>query len=156
MLNYLKSEKQCARLIQHSAYFITAKNKRTATLFELGDKMESDLEKEIYILSEGGSGIRAKIFEDGLVFLESEKKWNANLRYYATIEAAMAKKDSEERKLENEGYARIWNDLIDPKNAIYFKPGNSAYLRIEGIIARPDEIVEENGILSYKGNLLRE
>ncbi|MCX6709434.1 MAG: hypothetical protein NTV63_00555 [Candidatus Woesearchaeota archaeon] len=117
--------------------------------------MQSDLEKEIYILSEGGSGIRAKILDDGLVFLESEKKWNADSRYYATIEAAMAKKDSEGRKLENEGYARICNELIDPKNAIYFKSGNSAYLRIEKIIALPDEIAEENGILSYKGNLLR-
>jgi hypothetical protein len=131
------------------------RKKRTATLFKLGDRMESVLEKEIYILSEGGSGIKAKIFDDGLVFLENEKKWNADLRYYATVEAAMAKKDSEGRKLENEGYARIWNDLIDPKNAIYFKPGNSAYLRIEKITACQDEIVEENGILSYKGNLLR-
>ena len=117
--------------------------------------MQSGLEKEIYILSEGGSEIKAKILEDGLVLIEGEKNWKVDSRYYTTIEAAMAKKYSEGKKLEKDGYAELLNELIDNKNAIYFKSGRSAYLRIERVIALPEEIIENNGILSYKGNLLR-
>jgi hypothetical protein len=154
--------------VQHSALFITAKKKRTATLFKLGDRMESDIERCIYLLTGKGNDFTTRAFENlnslGLrdvkpfgcgYYVESTNEWELSPKYYTTKESALKKKESEGKKLEKEGYAKIINDLLEPEADFYFKKWSCAVLMIERITALQSEILDENGILSYKGNLLR-
>jgi hypothetical protein len=130
--------------------------------------MDSGIERRIYLLTGKGNDFTTKPFENlsslGLrdvkpfgcgYYVESRNEWELSPKYYTTKESALEKRESEGKKLEKDGYAKIINDLLEPEADFYFKKWSCAVLRVEQITALPGEILEENGILSYKGNLIR-